>query len=78
MIVLWGVIGIILLTSLFVYLDVFPLLRKKDKKELIVFTLFVVPSVVITICYILDLKIPNPLNAIINIFEPISRAFQKW
>ncbi|WP_408007522.1 hypothetical protein ACJROX_22950 [Pseudalkalibacillus sp. A8] len=64
--------GILLVAILIIVLEVPPLWKKKQKKELWVFSLLLLFGVGLSIAESLDLNIPNPLDWIATIYKPLS------
>jgi hypothetical protein len=69
---MWVIAGILLVAILIIVLEVPPLLEKKQKKELWVFSLLLFLGVGLSIAESLDLNIPNPLDWIAIIYKPLS------
>jgi hypothetical protein len=64
--------GIILVTLLITVLEVPPLLKKRQKKELWVFSLLLLFGSGLSIAKGLGLKLPNPFDWIAVLFKPLS------
>ncbi|WP_419955083.1 hypothetical protein ACN6MT_05800 [Neobacillus niacini] len=65
------VIGILLIAAVILWMEVPPLLEKKDKKELVVFSIFLVIGLGLSIAQGLGKPIPNPLDLLTLVFKPI-------
>lgn len=68
-------LGILLLATVIVVLEVPPLLKNKLKKELIVFTILLVIGVVSGILYSFNVKFMSPVDLLSYILEPIYNLF---
>lgn len=68
-------LGILLLATVIVVLEVPPLLKNKLKKELIVFTILLVIGVVSSILYSFNVKFMSPVDLLSYILEPIYNLF---
>ncbi len=66
------VIGILLLVAAIVRFEVPSLLRKKNKKELVVFLLFLFIGTGLGIVQSLGKPIPNPMDLLSFILKPIN------
>jgi hypothetical protein len=69
---MWPIFGIIATGILISAIEIPPLLKKKQKKELIVFSILLLFAVALSIAESLRLPIPNPLDWITAIYKPIS------
>ncbi|GLB62117.1 hypothetical protein [Cytobacillus sp. NCCP-133] len=69
---MWAIAGILLVTIMIMVLEVPPLLKKRQKKELGVFSLLLLSGSWLSIAKGLDLNIPNPFDWIAAIFKPLS------
>jgi hypothetical protein len=73
-----AVIGVIVAGILIAFLEGRPLWGKKQTKELIVFSSFLMIGVCLYVGSILDLPIPNPTDIIGNLVKPISKPIVTW
>jgi hypothetical protein len=71
-------IGILLVAAVILWIDVPPLLEKKDKKELLVFSILLAIGVGLSIALALGKPIPNPVDLINFMFKPLSDAIMPW
>lgn len=62
---------ILIIVTLIAVLEIPPLLKKGMKKELWSFSVFMVVGTVLSIGMVLELKIPNPLDWITMIYQPM-------
>lgn len=69
---MWVIGGIFLVAILIIVLEVPPLLKKKQRKELWVFTLLLLFGSGLSIAIGIDLKLPNPFDWIATLFKPLS------
>lgn len=67
-----AIAGILLIAILIIVLEVPPLWKKKQKRELWVYSLLLLFGVGLSIAESLDLNIPNPLDWIAVIYKPLS------
>jgi len=65
-------LGILLVAGAIIMLEVPPLLKKKEKKELTIFTILLTFGNVLSILYALGKQIPNPLDFLTFILKPLS------
>ena len=65
-------IGILLIAAIIVWIEVPPLLEKKDKKELLVFSIFLATGVGISMIIGFGKFIPNPLDLLTFVFKPLN------
>ncbi|WP_018394301.1 hypothetical protein [Bacillus sp. 37MA] len=72
-----AVAGILVIMAVIIAINVPPLLRKKLKKELWIFSLLLLFGTVLSIAEVLNIKIPNPLDWITAIFKPLSDMVEK-
>lgn len=72
-----AVVGILIISSVIVAIDVPPLVRKKRKKELWIFSILLVIGTGLSIALAMDIQIPNPLDFISWIFKPFSELIEK-
>ncbi|MDF2066945.1 hypothetical protein [Bacillus sp. Cr_A10] len=70
-------IGILLLATVIVIMEVPSLVQKKLKKELIVFIILLVIGVVSGILYSFDVKKMSPVDLLSYILQPIYNLFSK-
>nr|WP_226666981.1 hypothetical protein [Metabacillus litoralis] len=71
-------IGIISLGLIIVMAEVPSLIRKQEKKQLWVFGILLILGVGLSIANALNVHIPNPLEALIFFYQPISDVFMTW
>ncbi|KGM44795.1 hypothetical protein P9D43_11340 [Neobacillus niacini] len=69
------VIGILLIAAAILWKEVPPLLEKKDKKELVVFSILLTIGVGLSMALGLGKPIPNPLDFLTFVFKPIHDVF---
>ncbi|MFJ8257522.1 hypothetical protein ACIQ4Z_09520 [Peribacillus asahii] len=72
-----AVAGILLIVVVIIAIDVPPLLRKKFKKELWIFSIFLLFGTALSIAQALNIKIPNPIDWITAIYKPLSDMLEK-
>ncbi|WP_397538937.1 hypothetical protein [Rummeliibacillus pycnus] len=66
-------IGILLISAAMLWIEVPPLLEKKHKKELLVFSILLVIGVGLSITLFgFDKPIPNPFDFLTFIFKPLN------
>ncbi|BAU26707.1 hypothetical protein DFP93_11853 [Aneurinibacillus soli] len=69
---LGSIFGIVLVAGTMVFIEVPALVRKKQKKELWVFFLFLILGTGLSIAQLLRMRIPNPLDWLTSIYKPLS------
>ncbi len=72
-----AVIGIFVIVAVIVAIDVPPLLRKKCKKELGIFSVLLLFGTALSIAQALNIKFANPLDWITTIYKPLSDIIEK-
>ncbi|MFB5284506.1 hypothetical protein [Peribacillus sp. Hz7] len=72
-----AVAGILLIVAVIIAIDVPPLLRKKLKKELWIFSILLLFGTALSIAQALNIKIPNPIDWITAIYKPLSDMLEK-
>ncbi|USK85839.1 hypothetical protein [Peribacillus asahii] len=72
-----AVAGILLIVAVIIAIDVPPLLRKKLKKELWIFSILLLFGTALSIAQVLNIKIPNPMDWITAIYKPLSDMLEK-
>ena len=70
-------LAILLVAGAIVLFEVPPLVKKKEKKELLVFTILLMIGVVLSIVFALGKPIPNPMDFITFIFRPLSEVYSQ-
>lgn len=69
-------LGILAATAAIIAIDVPPLMKKKQKKELWAFFILLIPGVTVSILIGFGVKIPNPLDFIQWLFKPFANWIQ--
>ena len=67
-------LGILLVAVTICLFEVPPLLKKQQKKELLVFSILLLFGVALSIFFTISKSIPNPLDYITFIFKPFSEV----
>jgi Na+/melibiose symporter-like transporter len=67
-------LGILLVASAICLFEVPPLLKKQQKRELLVFSVLLLFGVALSIFFTIGKTIPNPLDYITFIFKPLSEV----
>ena len=65
-------LGILLVATVIIFIEVPSLLEKKQKKELIVFSILLFIGVTLSILRAFGINIPNPLDLLTFIFKPMN------
>ena len=65
-------LGILLVATVIIFIEVPSLLEKKQKKELIVFSILLIIGVTLSILRAFGINIPNPLDLLTFIFKPMN------
>ncbi|PGY09925.1 hypothetical protein [Bacillus sp. AFS031507] len=69
--------GILVIVTVIIAIDVPPLLRKKLKKELWIFSILLLFGTSLSIAQAMNIKIPNPVDWITAIYKPLSDIIEK-
>ena len=64
-------LGILLIATVILWFEVPPLLKKKQKKELLVFSIILAVGIVLSMSLAFGKTIPNPLEFLTVILKPI-------
>ncbi|MGO4184603.1 hypothetical protein AB4Z17_25825 [Paenibacillus sp. TAF43_2] len=72
------IILILVAVALIIAIDVPALLRGKSKKELWIFSILLLFGTLIGIAEALHIGLPNPLDGIIYIYNPVSHLLDTW
>lgn len=67
-------LGILLIAGTICLFEVPPLMKKQQKKELLVFSILFLFGVALSIFFTVSNSIPNPLDYITFIFKPLSEV----
>lgn len=70
---MWGIAGILLASVAIGTIEIPSLVKKKKYKDFIVFCLLLLLGTILCIAQSLRVKIPNPLDFITFVFQPISK-----
>lgn len=70
-------IGILLIAAIVLWIEVPPLLEKKHKKELLVFSILLAIGVGLGIALGFGQPIPNPMDLLTFIFKPLNNAITR-
>ncbi|MEC0092784.1 hypothetical protein [Paenibacillus macquariensis] len=73
-----SIMGILVIVTVIIAIDVPPLWRKKLKKELWAFSILLLFGTVLGLAQALKLKIPNPLDWVIAVYKPLSDMVDIW
>lgn len=71
------VIGILLIITVMVILEVPQLLEKKLIKELLIFFIFLVFGTVLSILLALGVAVPNPIDFLNYVLKPLTKIISK-
>ncbi|UKS24084.1 hypothetical protein LOZ80_20835 [Paenibacillus sp. HWE-109] len=71
---MWSVLGVLIVSLGIFILETKSLWRKQLRKEAWTYSILLFIGVAINITQILHIKLPNPLDAMIFIYKPISDA----
>jgi len=71
-------LGIVLIAALILWIEVPTLLKKKQKKELIIFSIFLAFGVTLCIMLGFGIAIPNPLEFLTFIFKPLNELKSRF
>ncbi|KGR80065.1 hypothetical protein [Ureibacillus manganicus] len=69
------VIGILLIATIILMIEVPQLMEKKHKKELLVFSIILAIGVGLSIAQALGKTIPNPMDLLNLVYKPINDFF---
>lgn len=65
-------LGILVITAVIMAIDVPPMVKKKQKKELWVFFIILIPGVIAGILLAFGVHLPNPTDFIAWLFRPVT------
>ncbi|NMD69163.1 hypothetical protein HHO41_02600 [Bacillus sp. DNRA2] len=69
--------GILIISLLIAWFEIPKLKQDKATKEMIVFCFFLISGTVLSILSALRITIPNPVNWLIFLFEPVSKWIER-
>ncbi|WAA09069.1 hypothetical protein [Fervidibacillus albus] len=69
---MWTIIGIIIVHVIIIWIEVPPLLRNSERKELIGFSILLFIGFVLSILESTTIELPNPLDLVTFIYKPVS------
>lgn len=69
--------GILVITALIIAIDVPPLMKQKQKKELILYFILLVIGVTLSSLISFDVKVPNPLDTVEKLVTPLINIIQR-
>ncbi|MBM7659870.1 hypothetical protein JOC85_000637 [Bacillus mesophilus] len=67
----------LLIVSTIYYIETKKLKRRDMKKEMKIYTIFLMFSSVVFIIELMEIEVPNPLEGVRVIFEPIGRTIEQ-
>lgn len=70
---MWAALGILAVTVLICIVEVPPLVRNQNKKEIVLYFIILLIGIGMNLAYGFDIKLPNPLDLWILIASPIGR-----
>ncbi|WCN38281.1 hypothetical protein [Aneurinibacillus uraniidurans] len=74
---MWGIVLVIVLIAVVkALIEVPALVRKKQKKELWVFFLFLILGTGLSIAQFSHMRIPNPLDLLTSMYKPLSNVIR--
>jgi hypothetical protein len=71
---MWTIAGILIVSTIIIFIEVPSLLKKKMKKELVFFSILLFFGTGLSMAQSFRMKIPNPLDWISAIYKPMSDA----
>lgn len=74
---MWKIMGILTCIAFISYVEVYSLDKKKYKKELVIYFLFLSVGVTMVILLTLNIKIPSPTEPLLWLFSPIDEYIEK-
>ncbi|CAG7655936.1 hypothetical protein ACFQI7_16390 [Paenibacillus allorhizosphaerae] len=75
---MWAIIGVLLAAAVIGLIEIPSLVRRKLKKELVCFSLLLLLATGFSIAKSMQLQIPNPLDWITVVYQPMSDAITSW
>lgn len=69
---MWAIIGIVLAAAAIGWIEIPSLVKRKLKKELVIFSLCLLLATGLSIAKSMQLQIPNPLDLVTVIYQPVS------
>ena len=70
-------IGILIIAAVMVISEVPPLVEKKLKKEVTIFSILLVFGIVLSILIALGVAVPNPMDFLSYVLKPLSNLISK-
>ncbi|MDQ1003413.1 hypothetical protein QFZ28_003813 [Neobacillus niacini] len=74
---MWAIIGILLTGAIITFFEIPPLVKKKWRREMIVYFLLLSAGMTLAILLCKDVSIPTPLDWIAKIFSPVTSFFER-
>lgn len=74
---MWGIIGILVIGVIISFLELPPLVKNKDRKEITVFFLLLLIGIGFNLLLSINVEIPNPTYTLIKIFSPVNDFVEK-
>jgi hypothetical protein len=69
---MWSIAGIVVIGVIMMFIEVPSFLKKKQRRDLWVFSILLLLGIVLNILVQLEVNIPNPFEVITGIFQPYS------
>lgn len=73
-----AIAGFIIVVAVIIAIDAPPLWKRKQKKELWIFSILLLFGTSMGIAHLLFHKIPNPADLIIIVYKPLSDMIAIW
>ncbi|MGZ4122813.1 MAG: hypothetical protein ACXVOI_06330 [Tumebacillaceae bacterium] len=74
----WGIVGLVVVSALIAWREVPPLLKQQGKKELWVFATLLLLGLGMGIANALEVELPNPIDLIRFVYEPLGKTVRDF
>jgi hypothetical protein len=74
---MWEIVGISLIGAVISLLEIPPLLKKKWRREMIVFLTLLLMGLTLSILLSKKISIPNPTDFIVEIYKPVANFVER-
>lgn len=75
---MWPIVGILLIGLLVWVIEVKPLLKNKNYREVFIYSFLLISGLSFTFLLVLNVRIPTPLNFLNRIYSPIISSIERF
>ncbi len=75
---MWSIIGILLTVLLLWFIEVRPLARSKNYKEIFIYSSLLISGLTFAYLLVLNRRIPTPLDFLNRIYSPIISSIERF